>query len=43
MAFVDTATLCFKPWDAIINFDNVKNFFFLSPSKKVTEALKRES
>ena len=43
MAFVEIKTLCLKLWNAIITFVRVKKLVRFSQSKKVNEALKRES
>ena len=42
MAFVDTATMCLKPWDAIIIIAHVKKLVLLSLSEKIGGALKKE-
>ena len=41
--FVDTATLCLKQWDGIINFAYDTKLVFLSLKKKFNEALKKEN
>ena len=43
MAFVNTATLCLKRWDAIIIFIHVRKIVLLSPRKELSDALEREN
>ena len=40
MAFVDTATLCLKLWDAIINTFDVKKLVLLYTGKKIRQGIR---